>query len=194
VRLGDLEVAEGHLISRSDNTVAVWNLTTGASFPVPLGVKDAAIFSGELWVITGHHAPVLERLRLDGGKARDERPLSTAGLPFYQIRDGIQISADKSRVTAFYAVTEELTALATWDIESGALLWVGPPSASVIGDWVLGGGRAYIPAFGIDQLLRDTGARTNLRLCEKDLRAVPVSPPPAPDTYWAPPEACGQKR
>jgi hypothetical protein len=193
VRLGDLEIAEGHLISRSDNTVAVWNLTTGVSFAVPVGVRDAAIVSGELWVITGHHAPTLERLRLDGGRAR-EYPLSTAGLPFYQIREGIQLSADRTRVTAFYAVTEELVALATWDIESGHLLWVGPPSAGVLGDWVLGGGRVYRPSFEVDQILRDTGARTNLRLCEKDLRAVPVSPPPAPDTYWAPPEACGGKR
>ncbi len=194
VRLGDLEIAEGHLISRSDGTVAVWNLTSGASFSVPVGARDAAIFGGELWTITGHPAPILERFHLDRRKPDPEpRYLSTAGLPFYQARDGIQISADGKRVTAVYAVTEELTSLATWEVETGHLLWVGPPSAIVIGDWILGGGRAYVPVFDIDQLLRDTGARTNLRLCEKDLRAVPVSPPPAPDTYWAPISACGRR-
>jgi len=190
VRLGDLELVEGHLISRSDNTVAVWNLTTGAAFPVPVGVRDAAILDGELWVITGLHTPVLERLRLDGGKHPATHPLSTAGLPFHQVRDGIQISADRKRVTAIYAVTEELTAIATWDIESGHLLWVAPPTAIVIGDWVLAGGRAYRPAFDVEAILRDTGARTNLRLCKDDYRAVAVTPPPAPDTYWAPDELC----
>ncbi len=194
VRLGDLEIAEGHLISRSDKTVAVWNLTTGRAFPIPIGVKDVAITGGELWAITGHHAPMLERLRLDGGKSRDGQPLSTAALPFHQVRDGIQISGDHKRVTAFYGVTEELVALATWDVEKGTLLWVGPETSTVIGDWVLAGGRAYIPSFEIDQLLRDTGTRTNLRLCKQDLRAVPVSPPPTPDTYWAPDELCGGNR
>lgn len=192
VRVVDLEIAEGHLISRGDHTVAVWNLRTGVAFSVPVGVRDAVIASGELWVITGHHAPTLERLRLDGGKGKT-RPLSIAGLPFYQAREGILLSADRKRLTATYAVTESLEAVATWDVETGHLLWVGPPTSTVIGDWVLGGGRAYMPTFDIDGILRDTGARTNLRLCEKDLRAVPVSPPPAPNTYWAPAEACATR-
>ena len=58
-----------------------------------------------------------------------------------------------------------------WDVETGTLLWVGPETSTVIGDWLLAGGRVYIPTFDVDQLLRDTGTRTNLRLCEKDLRA-----------------------
>jgi len=192
VRLGDLEIIEGHLISRSDNTVAVWNLTTGRAFPVPVGAKDATIAGGELWLIAGH-TPRLERLRLDRGKGHDGVSLSTTGLPFHQIRDGVQLSADRKRVTSYYAVTEDLVALATWDTADGRLLWIGPPTAAVIGDWVLAGGRAYRPAFDVDQILRDTGARTNLRLCENDLRAIAVSPPPAPETYWAPPDQCTKR-
>ncbi len=190
VRLGDLEVTEGHLISRGDSTVAVWEMSTGRAFAIPVGARDVAIRAGELWAITGNQMPKLERIRLDGKRSRAPVRLSTAGLPFHQARDGVQISADQKRLSVEYAVTEALTAVATWDAETGALLWVGPPASSVVGDWVIGGGRAYIPTFDVDAILEDTGGRTNLRLCKSDLRAVPVSPPPAPDTYWAPDSAC----
>ncbi len=200
LRLGDLTVIGGYLISRADSTVAVWELATGRAVAVPVGTRDATIVNEELWTITNHHAPRLSRIRLDGSGALDVR-LSTAGMAFHDVRSQIQLgdgstiqpSPDGKRVSAEYQVTEELSAIATWDAETGALLWVGPPSSSIVGDWVLAGGRAYIPSFDVDQILRDTGARTNLRLCKTDLRAVPVSPPPAPDTYWAPDAACATK-
>jgi hypothetical protein len=47
-----------------------------------------------------------------------------------------------------------------------------------------------VPDFSVDAVIRDSGARTNLRVCEKDLRVVAVDPPPAPDSIWAPSEAC----
>ena len=87
-------------------------------------------------------------MRLDGRGSRQPLRLSTAGLPFHQVRDGIQVSPDQTRLSVEYAVTEGLTAVATWDTKTGALLWVGPPAASVLGDWVLSGGRAYIPSIG----------------------------------------------
>ncbi|HEU0030003.1 MAG TPA: serine/threonine-protein kinase [Kofleriaceae bacterium] len=187
--LGTLEVVDDHLIARSRDDVAVWNLATGAAIPVTIGAHDVAIRGGELWTITGTRKPRLIRASLAGAGAR-ETALSTAGLPFHHPTKHLTISPDGKRVTIEYAVTEELTAIATWDADTGRLLWVGPPSARVVGDWVLAGGHAYVPSFDIDALLRDTGARTNLRVCESDLRAVPVVPPPPPDTYWAPASAC----
>jgi hypothetical protein len=79
-----------------------------------------------------------------------------------------------------------------WDVETGALVWVGPPAAQIVADtdWIASAGHLYIPVFDVDAILRDAGARTNLRVCENDLRAIPISPPPAPDTYWAPAAAC----
>jgi hypothetical protein len=59
-----------------------------------------------------------------------------------------------------------------------------------VGDWLVAGGRAYVPNFELAAVLRDSGARTNLRVCEDDFRAVPVSPPPSPDTVWAPSSLC----
>jgi hypothetical protein len=190
VRIGELELVQNHLISRSDGTVAVWELSTGRAFAVPTGARDVAIVHGELWAIVGNQQPRLERIRLDGKGARPPVRLSTAGLPFHQAREELSVSSDGKRVSIIYAVTESLTAVAIWEADTGTLLWVGPPSTAVIDAWVLAGGHAYAPAFEVDQILRDTGARTNLRLCEKDLRAVPVSPPPPSDTYWAPAEAC----
>ncbi|MEO8705273.1 MAG: serine/threonine-protein kinase [Kofleriaceae bacterium] len=192
VRLGTLEIIDGYLVSRADDSVSVWELASGRAFAVPLAARDVAITGGEAWAVTGGSRPRLARMRLDGKGTRDLR-LSTAGLPFHQVRDQLRVSADGKRLTAAYAVTEELRALATWDVETGALLWVGPPAARVIGDWVVSAGRAYVPSFDIEALLRDTGTRTNLRLCRDDLRAVPVVPPPAPDSYWAPATACSGK-
>jgi hypothetical protein len=188
-RLGALEVRDGHLISRSDDSVAVWALDSGRTVAIPLGARDVVISHGELWAITGQRKPRLSRIRVDGKGVRETR-LSTAGLPFHHVRNGLRLSPDGTRLSAIYAVTEELTAIATWDVETGVLLWIGPPTAQIIGDWIVAGGRAYVPVFEVDALLRDTGARTNLRLCREDLRAVPVVPPPPPDTYWAPDAAC----
>jgi len=189
VRLGELEILDGHLVSRSDDSVAVWELSTGRSVAIPVGARDVAIANGELWAVTGQRKPRLARIQLDGKGTRETR-LSTVGLPFHHVRKNLIVSPDGRRLTAEYAVTEELTAIATWDAGSGALLWVGPPTSRVIGDWVLAGGRAFVPVFDVDAILRDTGARTNLRLCKDDLRAVPVVPPPAPDSYWAPDASC----
>ena len=189
-RLGTLEVADYHLVSRTDDSVAVWNLATGAAFALPLGARDVLLRGGELWTVVGGRKPKLLRIRLDGKGTREIR-LQTPGLPLQHVRDQLHISRDGKRFIARYAIGEELRARAIWDAERGTLLWVGPPASSIAGEWVLSGGRAYVPVFALDALLRDTGARTNLRVCEDDLRAVPVTPPPPADTFWAPKSACG---
>ena len=189
LRIAALELGGGYLIARGDDGVAVWDIESGRAIALPIGARDVAIRGGELWTISGQRKPRLSRTRPGGTPPRETR-LSTAGLPFHHARGVLEISPDGVRVTGTYAVTEELTAIATWDVETGALLWVGPPASRVVGDWVIGGGRVYVPNFDLDAILRDTGARTNLRLCRDDLRAVPVVPPPDPDTYWAPAAAC----
>ncbi len=188
--LGELSVTRGYLTSRSSGSVAVWELATGRAIELPAGSRDVALATDEAWTVTGLRKPRLVRMPLAAGSRPREIRLSTAGLPFHHIGTHLQVSPDGRRLTAEYAVTEDLTAIATWDAESGALVWVGPPAARVVGSWVIAGGRAYIPAFDIDAILRDTGVRTNLRVCKDDLRAVPVVPPPRADTYWAPDAAC----
>ncbi|MCP6769206.1 hypothetical protein NL529_30605, partial [Klebsiella pneumoniae] len=85
-------------------------------------------------------------------------------LPFVEVRGELVVSPDGTRIAATYAVTEELTAHALWNADTGTLLWIGPPAARVVGNWLVAGGHAYVPSFDIDRLLADTGARTNLRV------------------------------
>ena len=47
-----------------------------------------------------------------------------------------------------------------------------------------------IPDLGPDAIWVDSGAVTNLRVCRRDLRVVPISPFPAADVIWAPTSAC----
>ena len=182
---GDLEVIGNHLLARAGNEVEIWDLTTGKGRKLS---GDVAISSDEIWTLNGHREPHLDR------SARSMRgtdvELATAGLPFHRIRGELQASPDGKRLTATYEVTEERSALATWDATTGDLLWVGPPTARVIGNWVVAGGRAFVPRFDLPSILADTGARTNLRVCKSDLRAVAIVPPPPPDSYWAPDSAC----
>ena len=42
----------------------------------------------------------------------------------------------------------------------------------------------------IHEVYSSTGRRTNLRVCQNTLKVVPVIPFPAPETVWAPEEAC----
>jgi hypothetical protein len=188
-RLGTLAVADQHLISRTDDSVAVWDLTTGRSLAIPVGARDAIVADGELWAIAGGRKPRAMRIRLDG-KSTQEIRLSTAGLPFQHATNRLALSADRKRLTSAYALADELSALATWDVETGALLWVGPATAHIVGDWRAVGGRVVVPVFEIEAVLRDAGTRTNLRVCKTDYRAVAISPPPPPDMYWAPESAC----
>jgi len=102
----------------------------------------------------------------------------------------LSASTDGAWVAARYAVNEDLEAVALWDTATGALLWAGPESARLLGGWLIAAGRAVRPSFELDALLHSSGARTNLRLCEADLRAVPVTPPPPADSVWAPAAAC----
>ena len=183
--VGNLLVA--HQEARSD----AWDLTTGQLLALPAGANLVAIIDDVLWLIDGKST--LVRVKRDGSQRR-ELALSTAGLPFHRIVDEVTVSDDRKRISGRYAVNEGLFAHAMWDAESGALLWVGPPTASIVGDWIVSGGRAFVPVFELTAVLRDSGARTNLRVCEKDLRVVPVVPPPAPDTVWAPAAACATPR
>jgi hypothetical protein len=177
------------IVGRDDRGIVAWDAATGAELALA-EATHAALFTGdETWSITGHRKPRLVRKRRDGSTVR-ELALSTAGIAFHHAADEIALSPDRKRLAAKYAVTESLFAYAIWDADTGTLLWVGPPTASILGDWIIAGGRAYRPQFELDAILRDTGARTNLRVCQNDLRVVPVTPPPAADTYWAPPAAC----
>ena len=182
--VGNLLVAHGK--TRSD----VWDLATGQLLAIPKTSNLVAIIDDVLWTIEGKSN--LVRAKRDGSQRR-EVALSTAGLPFDKIVDEVTISDDRKRISARYALGDELHAYAIWDAETGVLLWVGPPTASIVGDWIVSGGRAFVPVFDLAAVLHDSGARTNLRVCEKDLRVVPVTPPPAPDTYWAPPAACATR-
>ncbi|HEY5938636.1 MAG TPA: hypothetical protein VIU61_28490, partial [Kofleriaceae bacterium] len=147
-------------------------------------------FAGdEVWWVEGTRQPRLVRMPF-GGKP-EKKVLAVGSLPFHHAIDELAVSPDRARATIKYSITEgELAAYGTWDIASGTLLWVGPRTTQLVGDWIIAGTMAYLPVFDIDAILADTGARTNVRVCQKDLRAVPVSPPPPVDTYWAPESAC----
>jgi hypothetical protein len=185
--LSSVELADGGvLVVHGYDTTAV-DPATGR---VLAAVGSAALLAGDrLWSIEHGRLPQLVETPVDGRPPR-RRDLDIAGLPLVAVVTVASVSPDRRRVTARYRVTEELYAQAIWDIESGALLWVGPPSAQVIGDWIVSGQRVYQPAFELDAVLHQTGARTNLRVCRDSLRAVPVWPPPAPETIWAPDPAC----
>lgn len=43
------------------------------------------------------------------------------------------------------------------------------------------------------QALSRTGVLSNDRVCRSSLRVVPVTPYPAPDSVWAPEEACKEE-
>ena len=186
----DLELAGDHLLLRASPTSVVWSLADGHRLPIPTNTQAIAIAGDEVWWIEGARQPRLVRMPLAGKPAR--RPLEIRSLPFHHALDELVVSPDRARVTIKYSITEgdELAAYATWDVASGTLLWVGPRTTQLVGDWVIAGTHAHLPLFDVDAILADTGARTNLRVCRSDLRAVPVSPPPAPDSYWAPDAAC----
>ncbi|MBA3500100.1 MAG: hypothetical protein H0T65_07000, partial [Deltaproteobacteria bacterium] len=179
--VGTLLVAHGK--TRSD----AWDLTTGQLLASPQTTNLVAVHDDVMWMIEGKST--LVRVKRDGS-ARTSLALSTAGLPFHRIVDEVTMSSDRKRLAARYAINDALFAYAIWDAERGTLLWAGPPTTSFVGDWIVSGGRAFVPDFDVAAVLRNSGARTNLRVCEKDLRVVPVVPPPAPDTYWAPTAAC----
>jgi hypothetical protein len=180
---GDTTLLVAHQRTRSD----MWDLATGALVAIPATSNLVAVIDDAFWMIDGKST--LVRTKRDGSQ-RTERLLSTTGLTFHRIADEVVISDDRKRISARYALDDERFAYAIWSTDSGTLLWVGPTTASIVGDWLVAGGRATIPAFDLAAVLRDSGARTNLRVCEQDLRVVPVVPPPAPETYWAPPAAC----
>lgn len=136
-RLGTLQLAEGHLVSRADGGVAVWNGATGHAFTIAVDARRRVARRRSVGRDRWPQAAPL-RIRLDGKGTRETR-LSTAGLRFHHVHDALQISADGKRLTARYALGEELRAPATWDVETGALLWGGPPSASVLSEWVVAG-------------------------------------------------------
>jgi hypothetical protein len=188
-----LGLSPGLLVAHQKSRSDAWDLATTQLLAIPASANLVSIVDDTLWMLDGRRKTTLVRVHRDGSD-REELVLSTSGVPFHHIVDEVTISDDRKRLAARYAVNEELFAYAVWDLETGALLWVGPPSSTIVDDWLVAGGRAYIPDFGIDAVLRDTGARTNLRVCEKDLRVVPVTPPPASDTYWAPEQACTAPR
>jgi hypothetical protein len=180
--VGDLLVA--HQKTRSD----VWDLATGKLLAIPANANLVAIVDDTLWMI--EDKATLVRASRDGAQPRTVK-LSTAGLPaFLRIADDVLVSDDRKTLSARYALNEEQFAYAKWNVETGVLLWVGPPTASFAGEWIVAGGRAFVPDFSVDAVIRDSGARTNLRVCEKDLRVVAVDPPPAPDSIWAPVASC----
>jgi hypothetical protein len=182
--IGDWLVVEPH------GSVPPWNLIDGAQRTIPPETQAWAVIGDTLYEVIGTRAPRLVRTDLVAGTRR-ELALRTAGLPIHAIVGGFELSPDGRRISVGYRVTEELRAVATWELDTGALVWAGPFTAFVGGGWVIAGGRAHVPTFDdVDALLLDTGRRTNLRVCEADLRAVPVEPPPPPDTYWAPEAAC----
>ena len=183
----ELEVIGNHLLARNGSEIELWDLATGKGRKLS---GEIAINDREIWTVTGQRQPHLDRAQLHAMRGTDVE-LATAGLPFHRIRGDLQVSPDGRRLTATYEVTEERTAIATWDATTGDLLWVGPPTARVIGDWVLAGGRAFVPRFDLPSILADTGARTNLRVCKTDLRAIAVVPSPPSDSTWAPDAACG---
>ncbi|MEJ7603450.1 MAG: serine/threonine-protein kinase [Kofleriaceae bacterium] len=185
----DLELAGEHLVLRASPTSVVWRLADGQRLAIPNDTQALAITDDEVWWIEGIRQPRLVRMPF-GGKP-ERRTLAVASLPFHHAIDELVMSPDRTRATLKYSITEgELAAYATWEVATGTLLWVGPRTTQLVDDWVIVGTRAYIPVFDVDAILADTGTRTNFRVCRSDLRAVPVSPPPTADSYWAPEQAC----
>jgi hypothetical protein len=170
----------------------LWDLRDGRALVVE-GMTDGRLVGDEVWWIAGGEQPRLIRVGLASGARREVR-LLTPGLVFGGVTTELGASTDGSRVTARYRFAGGLGGIATWNTTTGDLLWIGSDDARVIGDWVVENGRAYRPVFDVDAIIADTGARTNLRVCKADLRAVPVLPPPAATSVWAPDAACAAGR
>lgn len=97
-----------------------------------------------------------------------------------------------------------LTAVRLWDVDTGGLLReIGGHRGGVVDVAFSPDGSRLLTVPRLDQahiwpiawpdpaqLIRDTGAATNLRVCRASFNVVPVLPFPAADSVWAPEELC----
>jgi hypothetical protein len=171
--------------------VLVWNLNTKQLVGDLGEAHDADIVNDEVWAIPDKGPAVLRRWNIANKTTRDVT-LSETSLPYHGPAVVHPTSDGKMMFGSYNIANDAYNVFAMWDATTGALVWLGQGDTQVFANGLVCDGRAFNPDLDIEHLLASTGARTNLRVCPRDYRAVPVFPPPAPDTVWAPPSACAR--
>jgi len=175
----------------NERELVVHDLRTGAKLVGPDQATGHVVVVNELWSVLGERTPHLVRTPFNGAAPIDLR-LTNPGFTFAKVANELEVSSDGAWI-ALHGVREGgFPAVAMWSTATGDLLWVGRSSVHLVGNWIVGEGRAFRPSFDPHAVLADTGTRTNFRVCKTTARPVAVMPPPAPDTVWAPDAACKQ--
>jgi len=177
-------------IRRKDQGYDIVDLEGRGQFTVPR--IDAGAFNssaGYMWGVSRTRKPTLHRWRLADG-AHTNVPLRVDQIPFSgNVRD-FRAGPKGEFVSASYRISDRMNAVAMWRTNDGALVWFGNRRSKLAPPWVGSEQELFRPTTDLRKLIRDTGARTNFRVCRNSFDAVAVEPPPPPESVWAPASAC----